>query len=232
MKKQVKHWAAAAMAMVILTSGGTLMANGGHQSGAHNQQEMAQNANLANYVKEQDAIMADMMKAMQNAPHTGNASIDFLAGMIPHHQAAIDMSVSLLKYGGENKEILQIAEDVIRVQTAEIAQMKEMIEALNANKKIDVKREAAYLKEYNKMFAERMSHGGSHGMSVQAVHPKNVDVAFAEGMIMHHEMAIDMSRAILAHTDQAKIKAMAQGIIDVQLKEIEHMKELVESAAK
>lgn len=37
--------------------------------------------------------------------HTGYPAIDFLYGMIPHHKAAVEMSKSLLKYGGQNAEI-------------------------------------------------------------------------------------------------------------------------------
>lgn len=220
MKKQVKIWAAATMAIMIVTGGGVAMANNLHHGGEmNNGQMMVQNTSLANYTREQDKIMADMMKAMENVPTAESPSVHFLKGMVPHHQAAIAMSESLLKYGGENKAIKKIADDVIRVQAVEIKQMEAMIAELKNDKRMDQAKKAAYLKEYNQMFHGTMSH--------TMTNPKSVDEAFAEGMIMHHEMAVDMSKAILGYTDNKKIKKMAQEIIDVQREEIAQMKELI-----
>ncbi|MGE3829655.1 MAG: DUF305 domain-containing protein [Parvibaculaceae bacterium] len=47
------------------------------------------------------------------------------------------------------------------------------------------------------------------------------DVAFACGMIAHHQGAIDMAKAELAHGDNEEAKKKAQMIIDAQTKEIE-----------
>ena len=55
----------------------------------------------------------------------------------------------------------------------------------------------------------------------------NIDQAFAEGMIMHHQMAVDMARDILEYTDYEEIRTMAQNIIDVQEKEIAQMEKIL-----
>ena len=47
-----------------------------------------------------ETAMAEMMKAMM-APLAGKADLDFMQGMIPHHQGAIDMSKAVLQYGNE-----------------------------------------------------------------------------------------------------------------------------------
>ncbi|TPP10042.1 DUF305 domain-containing protein [Rhizobium glycinendophyticum] len=56
-------------------------------------------------------------------PLTGNADVDFVQGMIPHHQGAIDMAKIVLEHG-KDPEIRKLAEDVIKAQEGEIAMMK------------------------------------------------------------------------------------------------------------
>ncbi|NJR13966.1 MAG: DUF305 domain-containing protein [Phyllobacteriaceae bacterium] len=60
---------------------------------------------------------------------TGNADKDFVAGMIPHHQGAIDMAKIVLEYDS-NAEIRALATGIISAQEAEIAQMKAILARL------------------------------------------------------------------------------------------------------
>jgi uncharacterized protein (DUF305 family) len=54
---------------------------------------------------------------------TGNPDRDFVIGMIPHHQGAIDMAQVELRYG-KNPQIRQLARNVIPAQEKEIAEMR------------------------------------------------------------------------------------------------------------
>lgn len=57
---------------------------------------------------------------------TGNADADFVKGMIPHHQGAVDMAKIQLQYG-KDPEIKKFAEQIIKAQTSEIEFMKQWL---------------------------------------------------------------------------------------------------------
>jgi uncharacterized protein (DUF305 family) len=51
------------------------------------------------------------------------------------------------------------------------------------------------------------------------------DIEYAKEMIVHHQMAVDMSRKLLSGSPRPKMKAFAEKVIEAQTKEIEWLKE-------
>lgn len=73
----------------------------------------------------------DRMHRDMGVALTGDADRDFLAGMIPHHQGAIDMAEVVLRHG-KDARVRQLAEEIIRAQKAEIAQMQAWLREMPA----------------------------------------------------------------------------------------------------
>jgi uncharacterized protein (DUF305 family) len=68
--------------------------------------------------KAYEAAMVQMMQSMPT--FSGDADIDFMKHMRPHHQAAIDMAKIVLA-NGKDAETKKLAQDIITNQEKEIA---------------------------------------------------------------------------------------------------------------
>ncbi|HET7098985.1 MAG TPA: DUF305 domain-containing protein [Patescibacteria group bacterium] len=125
----------------------------------------------------------------------------FLENMIPHHQEAVDTSTVILSQT-QDSELKQFTQGVVGTQTKEIVQMKEWLLSW-------------YLVEYtpNSNYEPMMAN-------LTEFKNKEQERVYVEGMVRHHQGAIEMAKKILTLNPRIEVKQIAQDIISAQESEI------------
>lgn len=106
----------AAVLVMLATIGAHAQSHGNHAG--HGAKAAA---GASDSTKAFEAVNAKMHADM-SIKFTGNADVDFVRGMIPHHQGAIDMAEVVLKHG-KDAAVRKLARTIIREQKKEIAWM-------------------------------------------------------------------------------------------------------------
>jgi uncharacterized protein (DUF305 family) len=68
-------------------------------------------------------VANEKMHGGMNIFFSGNADVDFVKGMVPHHQGAVDMAKVVLEHG-KDPSLKKLARDIIKAQDKEIAFMQ------------------------------------------------------------------------------------------------------------
>jgi hypothetical protein len=66
------------------------------------------------------------MHSAMDITYSGNADVDFVKGMIPHHAGAIDMAKIVLAFG-KDPEVKKLAEAIVKAQESEISSMQDWL---------------------------------------------------------------------------------------------------------
>lgn len=176
------------------------------------------------YLHRFDGILYEMSNKMLSFNTTSNITINFLACMIPHHKAAVDMCENLLTYTN-NKRLYEMANQMIQIQTKEISQMKEVLRTTktcsNMENQVNAY-ESKYLAIVKKMI-EKMKHSDR---------TQNLNLDFTSQMIPHHEGAVEMCQNLLQYPIEKRLQVLATTMIKQQTEEIQELEKVQEKLCR
>ena len=154
-----------------------------------------------------------MMENNETTSAFSGTDIMFAQMMIPHHQQAVDMS-TLAETHTTNPEILALAKQIKDAQAPEIKQMTAWIESSGAG--MDMGHDMGM----NGMLSDEQmtALGNAQGAAF--------DKLYLEGMIGHHEGALQMAKMI-ENSSNEEAKNLAANIVTSQSAEIEKMKQML-----
>jgi uncharacterized protein (DUF305 family) len=139
--------------------------------------------------------------------------IAYMSQMIEHHKGAIEMAEAALE-ASENEDVRGAAQKIIDVQAAEITQLTNWLSSW-----YNVEPDQAQM-DMMRSDMQPMMDTAMSGMTPMAGMTMPVDRSFLEGMIVHHQDAVNMSQLCLEKANQAELKTFCQGVIDTQTQEI------------
>lgn len=128
----MKQMIAAFAVVTFLTAGIATADQHGHAHDSHHREENKTIKGTDAYAGQRDAaenIYAPAMDAMHRDMMTaisGDPDVDFVRGMIPHHQGAVEMA-KILKANGKDPELQKLADDIIAAQEREISFMQDWL---------------------------------------------------------------------------------------------------------
>jgi uncharacterized protein (DUF305 family) len=154
------------------------------------------------------------MQAMHHGmdvAYVGQVDTDFARGMIPHHQAAVEMAETVLKYGDDDT-VKRLARWIKTAQISEIAQMRLWL----SRRALEKSEKPATVAQWNTVMEDMHRR-------MNIAYSGDADTDFVCGMIPHHQGAIDMAEIVLAEGRDPEMIALARGIIRSQSGEIATM---------
>ncbi len=153
-----------------------------------------------------------MMGGMDHSMMMVKSEREFLEGMLPHHQEAVDTAKEVIARGGSTPEIKKLAEDIVVAQEKEIAMMKEWYQSWYGEVYV------ADPQAYEPMMRDLSTLNGAA-----------LDTVFLEDMVMHHIGAVMMAQSVQPYIEHKEITDLSKTIIDTQSVEIKQMQAILEN---
>ncbi len=164
-------------------------------------------------------ILDEMIQSMTTVGLSQSISHNFIAQMVPHHRAAIQMSNNVLRFT-ENNAVRRIAQRIIEEQTQGIGQMDEALSICNqlTNPQVDLR---LYQRRMDLIYREMYAKMGS------APESNALAAVFMREMIPHHHGAIRMAENALKYDISTELVPILRSIITQQRQGVAQMRALL-----
>ncbi|MBE9166682.1 DUF305 domain-containing protein [Pleurocapsales cyanobacterium LEGE 06147] len=161
-------------------------------------------------------------RSMDWGPADAEYDLRFIDAMVLHHQGAINMAQEVLQHS-QRPEMKELAQEIIAAQEQEIEQMKQWRKAWYSDASDTPQ---AWQSEINHMMpmTEEMMQSMMMSMDLGKADTE-FDLRFIDGMIPHHEGALEMARDALSKSERPEIQQLSQDILTSQQQEIDQMKQ-------
>lgn len=162
-----------------------------------------------------------------------DADVEFVSGMIPHHEQAVVMS-EWAESRAEDAKVKDLAKRITDAQGPEIKTMTGWLKAWDqpVPDAYDPDAAGADHSGHSMDMSGMDAGGGMMSAEDMATLKKSTGAAFDQEylkqMIMHHKGAVTMARSELADGVNPDAKKLAKAIVSAQTAEIDEMGELLE----
>ena len=156
----------------------------------------------------------DTNSSQSNPDAYSSGDVMFMQMMIPHHQQAVDMGV-LAETRAQSAEVKDLAAQIKDEQRPEIVQMQGLLQDAGASEDMG----------HHMAMAGMLSD--SEFSALENATGAEFDRLYLEGMIAHHEGAIQMAKTALTGNKNTIVKDLCDAIIASQADQIAYMKELL-----
>ena len=153
-----------------------------------------------------------MMGGMDHSMMMVKSEREFVEGMIPHHQEAVDTAKQVIARGGSTPEIKKLAEDIVVAQEKEIAMMKEW-----------------YQRWYGEAYVANPAAYKPMMRDLSKLSGAALDKVFLEDMIPHHEGALMMAESVQPYIKNQEITDLTKALMETQTAEIKLMQDLLKT---
>lgn len=165
-------------------------------------------------------ILDEMIDGMTKAELTDSISHNFIVQMIPHHEAAIEMSKNILQYT-TFIPLQNIAQGIIEEQTQSIEDMKNVLSQcdMKTDSQCDLRLYQECVQQIMQAMFSRMRTAAS---------TNQINANFMREMIPHHMGAVNMSENALRYSVCPELVPILKAIITSQERGIREMKRLLQ----
>jgi len=177
-----------------------------------NKKEMSNNLPAGMHQMKDVTMMEDGGASMMQMDHSGmmvESEREFLVGMIPHHQEAVDTANEVIARGGSTPEIKLLVENIVVAQEKEIAEMKQW-----------------YVDWYGEVYVDNGTYVPMM-RELGNLSGAELDRVFLEDMIGHHMGAIMMAQSVQPYIEHEEISELTKAIAATQSAEIIEMKKML-----